>query len=248
MRKFGKIKAYKSGGGVPLGTRGAIRATSVTGDIRDWTAKLFGYVPKKIRKMLDKYSNNVMENIVIRRAPVQKYIRTLLNFTSNDELDRFLSNKSYDDIFHLSITFQAGDKIHRLEKNEVVSWTDEFRPREDEQEYPLGVQPKFLTIGEVVSQTESRIGKEAMWGYSAFKNNCQEFIKQLLITMGLYSPDVSKWVYQDVENLSESMNELTKTTSDVATNIAGTISTITDYLGFKRGGVVVNQNEPTQVL
>lgn len=211
----------------------------IGGLLRQGTTKIFGHIPRKILKKLEQYGNDIPMNVRISRAPVQRIIKSVLDLLSNNALQKWMANKSFDNIFHLSILFDTNDgKTHRLEKNQIVTW-DDYKPREDETIIDVPISSQLDTLREIFYKTQSRIGKDNMWLYSAFGGrNCQNFIAEILKTMEVYTDDISKFVFQDTTELVESLNPLTKGVAQEATDYAGAFSSLLDQFGFKKGGLV----------
>ncbi len=210
------------------------------GLLREGAKRLFGHIPRKIIKKLELYGNDIPMNVRVCRAPVQSIIKSVLNLISNNALQKWMANKSFDDIFHLSILFDTNDgKTHRLEKNQIVSWED-YKPREDETIIDVPISSELKTLREIFYETQSRIGKDNMWLYSAFGGrNCQNFIAEILKTMDVYTPEIEKFVFQDTSDLVEQLNPLTKGVSQEATDYAGAFSSLLDQFGFKKGGYII---------
>jgi hypothetical protein len=55
---------------------------------------------------------------------------------------------------------------------------------------------KKLTIISILKETKDRIGEKKFFNWSIYKNNCSTFIKELLVTIGLYNKSNIKFITQ----------------------------------------------------
>jgi hypothetical protein len=53
-----------------------------------------------------------------------------------------------------------------------------------------------FTINSLLKETQNRIGEKKFFNWSIYKNNCSVFIKELLITLGLYNKSNIKFISQ----------------------------------------------------
>lgn len=217
---FGQIHPYKwgSNGYKP-------KKKFLGGIIKKITKYIWGDVPRKVAKILKVIGNEKpVTQIWVVRSPVQKYVETLLNFITLGKFDEVKTKYGFDKFFHLSITFNINNVFYRFEKNDLVN-LELYKPREDEEKIFCsdGVN---MSLNEVIDTTIKRIGSEHFWSYKAFSWNCQDFIKEILTTMVVYSPPIQQFVFQDIEQLSRDLGGTTGKISDELTDIAGGINTI----------------------
>jgi len=210
---------------------------AIGGIIRDITTRIFGYMPKKVKKTLKEIGNNIPTNFVIMRAPVQRYINTLLNVISFGQWEQLKQKHNYDDFFHLSIVFVINGQQWRLEKNEIIKLTP-YTPREGEETLPIGSSPDAKTLNEIFMETIGRVGEEQFYRYNAWSYNCQQFIMDILQTIKLDTAEATAFVKQNIDVLVEELNPKVQAGATELTDIGGAIATIGEELGFKKGGIV----------
>ena len=145
-------------------------AYKIGGIIRDITKTIFGYMPKNVKKALKQIGDNVPHSFIVMRAPVQKYINTLLNVISFGQWDELKAKHNYDDFFHLSIVFTIGGQQWRLEKNEIIKLVP-YVPREGEETVNLGSSVDAKTLNEIFMETIGRVGEEQFYRYNAWSFN-----------------------------------------------------------------------------
>jgi len=157
-----------------------------------------------IKKILTKYGKEDILAIRIGRRPINAKVEFAFNLISMGKWEENRKKYFYDVLFHLFliITLKDGTKIS-LEKNSIPTMTvNDSRCSDsdvqcEEIKYPQG----SITLEEFVVKPLQRIGKEDYFVYSPFKQNCQRFVGDILTTFNLYSPEVKKFVYQDITEL-----------------------------------------------
>ena len=55
----------------------------------------------------------------------------------------------------------------------------------------------FFTMNYILKETQYRIGDSRFFNWSIYKNNCSVFIKEILITLGLFNKSNIKFVNQE---------------------------------------------------
>ena len=76
---------------------------------------------------------------------------------------------------------------------------------------------KDITISELIEKTRKRMGDADFSNYSARKNNCQDFMMNVLSANGLSSPIYTKFIKQDVESVFNNLPSYAEKISDVIT-------------------------------
>jgi len=208
------------------------------GLLKDLSTRLFGSMPRKTAKWLDRYGEKIPSDIYVVRAPIKKYISTLLNALSLNEFSRLSQKYGYDTFYHLSLVFTIDGATYRLEKNETISISP-YHAQDDEEEIFVG--NTLLTMNEILNKTQSIMTPSLFYNYDAFSNNCQNFIISVITAMNLLTDTVKKFILQPIENLAKELPGAFKYLANTATDLAAAASNIKDgvkdSLGFKHGGL-----------
>ena len=146
-----------------------------------------GLEPPKFRKLLEEVGDEKITKLTLWRQPIS--VNSILKFLK--------LNKSYDDIFHLALNIS--DK-YNLDKQSVLTF-ERGKPKGETLEIPVN---KDITIGEMIQKTKERMGKEAYTSYSV-RNNCQQFLLNVLSANGLMTADARKFIEQDVEKILQDL-------------------------------------------
>lgn len=183
--------------------------------------------PPAARHMLAKYAKATVDNVIIRREPIASLINTALNFISLGKWNEVRAKLNFDKLFHLSMVVQLRNPNAYLvvEKNEVINISDKFKMRSDRMEYITVPVPCCVNFWDFMRKAQEAKG-DSFFQYDAFNNNCQMFIDGILNANGINTPEVQKFVLQDVTNLLSDLPEYIQPFARLTTNIAGVADTI----------------------
>tara|TARA_A100001015_G_scaffold311735_1_gene415548 strand:- start:1431 stop:2183 length:753 start_codon:yes stop_codon:yes gene_type:complete len=73
--------------------------------------------------------------------------------------------------------------------------------------HKLSLKKKKLTLNAILEDTKQRLGDEAFFNWSLYKNNCIEFTREFLITINNYNKETQQFIDLDISNIK--MNKLT---------------------------------------
>ncbi len=160
--------------------------------------------PPDVRRFVERHGSDTITGIVVCRKPIQSALKSVLNALSLGSINKALQEKGYDDIFHLyvylDITAPSGERSRwRFEKNQVLTIK---RSNSDRGEECSDVQlvGKPLTAGQLWENAVEFRGKR-LFEYSADRDNCQAFVRDLLLANGLLKRDLNDFIMQDAQKL-----------------------------------------------
>ena len=190
-------------------------------------------MPPNVKKILERYGNEVIRDIDIVRNPVGKALTGALSVASMGEFGRNLENAPYDKLFHLKIVIilQSGTRVS-LEKVERVSMTVNPKPVKDEESTPTPLNGKTLTLNELYENARDRMG-DRFYPYSARDNNCQNFILNVLQASGVGNTRDYDFVKQNTKELFGE-NSFLRKASNTITDIGARFNVL------QQGGGVVS--------
>jgi hypothetical protein len=194
--------------------------------------------PPKARATLAKWGDGVVEELLIRRAPIQSFVNKALNFMTAGRWDEVRSRIGYDTLFHLSMVARVrkpngavGAVI--IEKNEVINISDSFKTSGTEEYKPVPV-PCCITLQAMMDKAAQRAGPD-FFRYDAFTNNCQMFLDGILTANGLQTPEVKGFILQDVGQLLSQMPGFLAPVARLTTNLAGIADRVIEGEGKSTG-------------
>ena len=177
--------------------------------------------PLNIINVLKAYGTKKVNKITVCKEPIQAIVKSLLNALSGGDLARTVAEKGYDNVFHLFARLELeGGVIIRIEKNQRVSVAiGELRlgPSAKCESVTL---PQQTTLQEFIDKGEA-LGNShgSFWRYSAYEDNCQKFIRDLLNASG--SKELDSFIMQDAGALVKSgfLRNLSKLATDAAAGV-----------------------------
>lgn len=163
---------------------------------------LFYQYNKKSKKLLDLYGDYKLTNIYLIRQPFSKFITFLLNVLTLYNYEKLI-NESQDNFpYHSLIVFEIKlkngmRKMLLLEKNNCINISENFFINNTQEIKQLKINKKKLTINGILNETQNRLGNEKYFNWHLYKNNCQEFTKEILKTIGTYNKINKEFIFRD---------------------------------------------------
>ena len=163
---------------------------------------LFYQYNKKSKKLLDLYGNYKITKVYLIRQPFSKTITFLLNIFTLYNYEKLI-NESHDNFpYHSLLIFELKlengmKKMLLIEKNNCINVSDNFLINNTQEIKQLNIRNKHLTINSILNVTQARLGNEQYFNWHIYKNNCQEFTKELLITLKKYNNTNKKYIFHD---------------------------------------------------
>jgi len=175
-----------------------------------------GLLPPDARRVLDQVQGEAIRSIKVVRTPLSNIINKVLNVISLGAFQSALKSLGYDKAFHL--TLWINDRI-TLEKNEVVRLrlSNPIKKGSEIMTVPIRAS---ITVSELIDKTRSRMGNANFSNYDAQRNNCQDFLINILEANGLATPDIITFIKQDAESIFRKMPKWVDKFSKAATDIA----------------------------
>lgn len=153
----------------------------------------------QFRDLIKKYGDNAIMKMEIKRSPVRKMVMKMLDVIS---LGEFEKNNPYDTLWHLYILLTLDDgNILRLEKNSVLTLMNNT-PDDENSEMMAVHYPKdiYITLNTLLEKTRQSMGKKYFL-YNAKGNNCQDFLKTVLLSNNLGSPEEIEFIKQSTRDI-----------------------------------------------
>ncbi len=167
------------------------------------------------KKLLEKHGNEVITEMQIARTPLQSWTELLLNIFSLYEFNRIKNNNNYDNYFHLNLNITTNKRTKLiLEKNEVLNLQAGHKMETTTEFMTITDIPKNLTLAEVIERTRLKQGNK-FFNYKASSNNCQIFIRDVLIANGIDRKEYNDFIIQNTQSIFENNIFLRKTANTV---------------------------------
>lgn len=198
---YGKLDLYYGGGFFdfiknPIGT----------------IKEAFRSIPSKLNNIstqtLEKFGNNIIKSMEIARTPLNNILEGALNTLSLGKFNELKKKYGYDKMFHLSLIVDVGEKVI-IEKNEVVnieplSQSKTLNKNSEFLQVPIN---KNITLNELIEKTRQYMGNTKFYDYSAFENNCQNFIISVLESNAILTNKEKDFILQDAKAIGDDMKK-----------------------------------------
>jgi hypothetical protein len=181
--------------------------------------------PPQVRMILAQHGAHRITDVKLCKEVVSENTEFLLKaLAGRDTWEAAKKKHGFDRFYHLFMiaTLEDGTQLH-IEKNEVIRISPSPRPCPDALD--LGAPAAAITLNEMMDRTKARIGDRDFFTYDPLANNCQNFVNQLLRTLGLWNATSSSFVFQDIKGLREELPAYTKTLAKGLTDVGAYFNT-----------------------
>jgi hypothetical protein len=164
---------------------------------------LFYQYNKKSQKILDAYGDYQLTKIYLVRQPFSKFITFMLNIITLYNYEKLI-NESQDNFpYHslLMIEIKLPNNMRKLlliEKNNCINICENFFVNTLQDIKLLKTyKGSNHTLNSILNVTQNRIGNNKFFNWNLYTNNCQEFTKEILITLDSYNSKNKKYIFKD---------------------------------------------------
>lgn len=164
----------------------------------------FNEYTKASKKILERYGDCKIKHIYLCRKSITNFHLTLINLITFNRYKNILTYEDKNSVFfphHTSIIVELKLKNKRckkilIEKNNYIRLDGNFKITDNEEMIKIKCRSKKYTIKQILNKTQERLGNDKFFNWHISKNNCQEFIKQFLITIDEYNDKNKLFIFQ----------------------------------------------------
>lgn len=147
----------------------------------------FNKYNKETQYILNKYGDYKITQVYIIRQPISKFVNIILNMITLNDFKRIFDNNNELTAYHASVIFKIKlpnnlNKFVLVEKNPSLSISEYFNINNTQNIKSFSVKKNKYTLNQILDKTNKRIGNDKFFNWHFYKNNCQDFVKELLIT------------------------------------------------------------------
>jgi len=162
---------------------------------------LFYQYNKKSKKILDFYGDYKISKVYLVRQPFSKIITFLLNIFTLYNYEKLINESHENFPYHIMLIFEIKlqnntRKLLLLEKNNCINICENFFINNLQDIKAIKLK-KNHTINSILKTTQTRVGNEKFFNWNLYKNNCQEFTKEILMTINKYSKTNKEYIFRD---------------------------------------------------
>ena len=188
--------------------------------------------PPSVRELIKQFGEKHITNITADRTPVPSVLTSALNAVSFGAFKKRFKQLPYDKLFHLRLDLTFNDNTRlAVEKNEVINMYKNPKRLKGSEQKDINNIPFNLTLNSLLEGGQKIQGNK-FFNYSAYNNNCQDFIIALLKGSGIGSPEDYNFIKQNTESLFKGDAFLRKFANTV-TDIGAKANEITQGTGIE---------------
>ena len=189
-----------------------------------------------VRKLLDEIKGNKIIKLVVIREPIKEAVNMLVNVITVNKVNEFKKDVGVDDLFHLyMIATLDNGKLIRIEKNAEIDIKEvNSIPNVNQLNMLNIVIPSNLSVNELLNNTREKIGDRLFFDYDGIKNNCQDFLYNILYMNGFEAsnPTMKSFIKQDLVKLSKNLSQTSKKIMNTLTNLGKRAQILVNGAGF----------------
>ncbi len=174
-----------------------------------------GVYPPQVRDMVERIGGEPVTSLVVTRAPLQSFVRGLMNVISWGTYEQAVRSAHYDQMFHLAIQI---NNRYVLDKQAVVT-LQRGTPPPNAERMIVHLNADTPTIRTLLDRTRDYMGPERFSTYHPRDRNCQDFILATLQANGLLTPQLSAFIKQDADAVFRKLPGITQRLSSAITDV-----------------------------
>ena len=207
-------------------------------------------LPLATRENIAKHKDGKVERFLFRRKPLSTLVGIATNWLTLGALEEFRKKAKYDYYFHLSCILRLTDgTILRYEKRDRAmlepfdldkEYREEVSGKTDYkiEYYEVVVSGPGIPLTELIKEHIEIMGNETYYGYDAFNNNCQNFLKNMLVVASNLADrpipakvkdEALKFIFQDISALIKDLPDYQKRIANILTNLGATVNNWYEY-------------------
>jgi hypothetical protein len=156
---------------------------------------------KKCQKIINTYGNYKINRIYIIRQPLGKMTNFVFNILTLFSYNKYLLESPDNYPYHPALIFEIkkDDNIKFLlvEKNNCINICESFLINKSYDFKSINMTKSKFTLKKVLNKTQKRIGNQKYFNWNLHKNNCQEFTKEILVTLNKYNEEYTNFIFSD---------------------------------------------------
>jgi len=155
---------------------------------------------KKCEQILKAYGGWKVKKVYLVRQPFGNLVSLCFNVITLFQYNKYIAESQDNYPYHPAIIFEIKRKnkikLLLLEKNNSINICESFLINKTHELVNVPTK-KVFTIKKILEATRQRIGTKDFFNWNLNKNNCQQFIKEILITMGQYTNKRQEFIFRD---------------------------------------------------
>ena len=158
--------------------------------------------------ILEQYGDLPVKKIYLVRHPISRFMENLLNIVTfnkfKEELNRYKERNNTDSFFPFHTMLYIELKISKdeskflvIDKNNCIRISPTLKITNNCELRNIKVKKDKYTLNKILETTRKRIGNNKYFNWEISKNNCQKFIKEILITLKKFTKQNRNFMFQN---------------------------------------------------
>jgi len=156
------------------------------------------------RKILEKYGDYPIKRMYLVRQPITRFGKTILNIITlykfEREMKKYIETNASFLPFHTSIIIEVElpnnmRKRILIEKNNCIKLSLGFKIANNQDMRNISIRKKKYSLNTLLGQTQERIGSNVFFNWHISRNNCQNLVKEVLVTLNKFEKN-KKFILQ----------------------------------------------------
>ncbi len=195
--------------------------------------------PPQWRNFINQYGNAEIKNLFVFKQPIQRILTDIFNIISFGKLNQAKTKYGYDELVHTFFIFDTSMGVILMEKNQVLNihllTQEEINKLKEIPNIQIDTNRKIshqdflrdpvFTLNVFIEKGKKYMDQDFVH-YNMRTNNCQVFIRDMLIGNGLWDPRYMDFV---IQNANEIFNELPQLYNDLVNGLTNSAAFF-DYL------------------
>ena len=160
----------------------------------------FNQYNKKTQSAIELYGDCRIVRAYLVRVPPPKIMTLIINiftlFKYEDYIKQSTDYLPYHARMILEIKYKNMSKFILIDKTHNIDVCETFMIDRVHEMISVKIHGRH-TILSVLTETNNRIGSRDFFNWNLFQNNCQAFMKEMLITLGKFNNKTRKFICRD---------------------------------------------------
>ena len=213
-------------------------SSAISGTVQALVSGRDDYPPAE-RDLIRTYGDSKITGICLYREKLASGVNTLVNVISLGQFNKVKDKYGIDELYHLYMVITVGYNGTSvpilIEKNEVINIHEYPKISPTAQKLELLISPNFdYTFKHFLDDAQGFMGND-YFVYDAITNNCQRFIKSLILAnppLEKDNPECLKFVEQDTTGLERDLSPTSKNIFRGITDLASKFNILAKGKGF----------------
>lgn len=174
--------------------------------------------PPYVRNLINEFGEFDIKDITICRNPISSTITKVLDLISLGQIGKQTKKLGYDKLFHLFMLINlANGRVLLLEKNEVINMYVVTKNIDIDSFQKVNLGNKQIKLKDFINNGVKQIGS-SIYLYDSVKNNCQHFVKYMLKSNDMLTPELDKYIDQNAKELLSTSPKYVNVIAKLSTN------------------------------